>query len=304
MPGLSQSAAFWEPNFSPRRLIPLLKFELLFPTGTDEVVDCLDRYGQEAAVIAGGTDLLLRMKSGKARYSYLISLSEVRDLDAMKKSGGCLVIGPRATMSDVRNSPDVKTFFPALGEAAQIMGSQQIRNKATVIGNVCNASPAAETATPLLIYEATVSLLGKSGAREMPLENFFKGPGDTAKEPGELVTAIKIPLPASRERSVYRRISRREGVDLAIVNIAIAKERSGDVRLAYGSLAPVPFRPREVEAAIGSYLDGKISDGELSQIIESSLSPIDDLRSSRLYKAEMAKMLTIKEIDSFAREVV
>jgi carbon-monoxide dehydrogenase medium subunit len=265
----------------------------------EEAADCLRRYGGEAAVVAGGTDLLPGIRSGKKRPGYLISLSEARDAGGLEKSDGYLAIGPRATMADVFHDPSVKTFFPALAEAARVMGSQQIRNKATVIGNVCNASPAAETAAPLLVHEAAVSLFGPAGVREISIEDFFRGPGHTAKKADELVTAIKLPIPGLRERSVYRRISRREGVDLAIVNVAILKSRNvesrnAEIKLAYGSLAPVPFRPREAEAAAGLWLGKNISEEEFSRLIEHGLSPIDDLRSSAEYKVEMAKNLTIK----------
>jgi carbon-monoxide dehydrogenase medium subunit len=205
-------------------------------------------------------------------------------------------------MWDVHRHPIVRNFFPALGDAALVMGSQQIRNRATVIGNICNASPAAETAASLLVYEATVSLLGAKGVREVSLADFFKGPGRTIKTSDELVTAIKLPIPESELMSCYKRLSRREGVDLAVVNVAMSRDRNGGIKIAYGSLAPVPFRAREVEAAVTQYLSKKITEAEFSSVIERSVSPIDDLRSSRSYKIEMVKMLTIRGVNAFAGE--
>ena len=248
--------------------------------------------------------MLVKIKTEKAHFPYLISLKEIHEFKTnIKITDDRLFIGPLVTMADIRQNRETQRYFPALCQAAYIMGSQQIRNRATVVGNICNASPAAETATPLLIYEASICLKGPGGAKEVPIGEFFKAPGVTSKARDEIVTGIRLPLPPQHEKSMYKRVSRREGVDLAIVNVALAMERDGKIKLAYGSLAPAPFRALKAEKAAEFYLSRAISE-ELASAVEECLSPIDDIRSSRAYKIEMAKLLTLKGIHELAEKKV
>jgi len=270
---------------------------MLFPQTVDEAIDYLQRHNGQAHILAGGTDLLVKIKTDKARFPYLISLRQIQEIKTdIKIAEDQLFIGPLVTMADVYQNLEVQRNFPALCQAAYLMGSQQIRNRATVVGNICNASPAAETAAPLLIYEASVCLKGPHGVREIPIGKFFKGPGETHKTHDEIVTGIRLPLPIWHEKSIYKRISRRRGVDLAIVNVALAMGHGGKTKLAYGSLAPVPFRALSVESVVNSYLSHAISEEEFTSAVEKCLSPIDDIRSSRVYKIEMAKLLTLEGV--------
>ena len=277
------------------------KFDLLFPQTVDEAIEYLQRYDGQARILAGGTDLLVKVKSEKIHFPYLISLREIREFNTDTKiTDDRFFIGPMVTMAEIYQNREIQRYFPALCQAAYLMGSQQIRNRATIVGNICNASPAAETATSLLIYEASVCLKGYHGAREVFISEFFKNPGETHKMYDEIVTGIRLPFPVWHEKSTYKRVSRREGVDLAIVNVALATGCGGEVKLAYGALAPVPFRASKVENVVESYLSRAISEEEFTSAIEECVSPIDDIRSSGAYKIEMAKLLTLQGIHELA----
>ena len=172
----------------------------------------------------------------------VIDLKRVADLRAdVVEVDGRFRIGARAVMTDVIRTPVLRELFPALVEAALVVGSVQIRNRATVAGNLCNASPAADTAPALLAYGASLNLVSAGGSRQMPLEDFFSGPGRTVLSPGELVASIDLPLPTERTGGAFGRLTRRHGVDLAIVNLCCVVRASGDVRFAFGAVGPRPF---------------------------------------------------------------
>ncbi len=284
----------------------MVDFQILYPKSVEELTEYLDEYKGDCRILAGGTDLLVNIRSGKVHCKYLISLRKVGELTPeIKVQSGRLIVGALSTMSDLYRNQDVKKYFPALGRAAYLMGSQQIRNQATLAGNLCNASPAAETATPLLIYDGTIKVRGfkdRGERREIPVGDFFAGPGKTTLKANELVTEVSLPIPEIPQRSIYERISRRNGVDLAIINLSMSVDESKNLRVAYGSLGPVPYRSEKIEEALRQYIDGQIDEQALYAVIENNVSPISDLRSSAEYKVEMIKILTGKTIAQLLNE--
>lgn len=281
----------------------MANFKILYPESIEEMTDFLINYREEAKILAGGTDLLVNIRSGKASYKYIISLKNVKELNSgIENYDDKILIGPLTTMNDIYRNKKLQKYFHALCSAAYTLGSQQIRNQATLAGNICNASPAAETATPLLIYDATVNIKEPGGYKEIPINEFFRGPGKTVLKNDEFVTGVSLPIPKVPEKSIYRRLSRRNGVDLAIVNMSMSVDESENIKLAYGSLGPVPFRAYKVEEPAKQYIDNKINRNDLYKEIENSISPISDLRSSREYKTEMIKMLTLKTIGELLKK--
>ena len=203
-------------------------------------------------------------------------VAELRDDITAVESG--IRIGARAVMTDVIAHPSVRQHFPALAEAAVVVGSVQIRNRATLAGNLCNASPAADTAPALLAYAARVNLVSAAGKRDMLLDEFFAGPGRTALTPGELVESIDVPVSPERTGAAFERLTRRQGVDLAIVNLCCVVHASGDVRFAFGAVGPRPF-------LVTARQDAPIEDAL------TRASPISDLRASGEYRAAMLRVL-------------
>jgi carbon-monoxide dehydrogenase medium subunit len=184
---------------------------------------------------------VIRLRDGTARPAVVIDVKRIAELrPAIHEDDGRLVISAGTVMTDVAADGRVRRSFPALAEAAAVVGSVQIRNRATLVGNVCNASPAADTAPSLLVYDAAVVAVGPGGTRRIPVHDFFVRSGVTTLARGELVTAIELPLPTRKMGAVHMRRTRRRGHDLASVTLCCAVDKAGVTRLAYGSVGPRP----------------------------------------------------------------
>jgi CO/xanthine dehydrogenase FAD-binding subunit len=252
------------------------------PTTLADAVALLAEHGPDARILAGGTDLIIRLRDGTYAPSVVVDVKRVRELaPAITQIGGALRVSAGTVMTDIHDSPLIQRWFPALVEAARFVGSVQIRNRATLVGNICNASPAADTVPSLLVYDARVHALGPAGERTIPLDDFFVRSGVTTLQAGELVTAIDLPLPSGRVGSAFQRRTRRRGHDLASVTLAVALDDAGTTRLAYGSLGPRP----------------------LLFVSEGGAPPLDDwfagarpsptsMRASPDYRAAMLRVLT------------
>lgn len=211
------------------------------PTTLAEAVALLELHGPTARLLAGGTDLIIRLRDGTVRPGLVIDVKAIAEIrPAIRVDGDRLVISAGTVMTDVAEDDLVRRSFPALAEAASVVGAVQIRNRATLVGNICNASPAADTAPALLVYGASVVTEGPAGPRRLAINDFFVSAGRTALGPGELVTAVELPLPARRQGAVHLRRTRRRGHDLASVTLCCAVDDAGVTLLAYGSLGPRP----------------------------------------------------------------
>ena len=212
------------------------------PTGLDSVVALLAEHGTDARPLAGGTDLVIRLRDGTIRPRVVVDVKRVAELDGeIHEVDGALRIGALATMTGIADDPRVREGFAALVDAALVVGSAQIRNRATLAGNICNASPAADTLPALLVYEARLQVTGPDGTRVVPIDDAFVRSGVTTLGRGELVTAIDLPLPTAPRGAAHLRRTRRRGHDLASVTLACSVSPDGITRLAYGSLGPRPL---------------------------------------------------------------
>ena len=230
-------------------------FEYYKPRSLEEVWKVKQDLG-EALYIANGTDLLIKIKNGIVSPPTLISLRSVSELAGISIGEG-VTIGSLATISQLMDHPEINKTYPVLIQAAQSLGSLQIRNVATLGGNLCNASPAADMVPALLVLEAEIQTTYQNANREMPLEAFFTGPGQTKLEKDEILTAIKIPLPSPESKAVFMKKG-RVGMDLSKVCLAVAMEMDGDtckkVRISAGAVGPVPLRLKKTE----SRLEGEV----------------------------------------------
>ena len=219
------------------------------PGTVDEAVTLLDAHGPEARILAGGTDLIIRLRDGSLQPSLVSWTSSASP--SCSEASTCATtwssISAGTVMSDVAAHPDMRRHFPALVEAAEVVGSVQIRNRATLAGNVCNASPAADTAPPLLVYGAVLVIAGPAGQRRLALDDFFVSSGRTTLVRGELVTAIELPLPARRHGCDPRPTHPAARSRPASVTLCCAVDDSRVTRIAYGSVgsAAVPRRRRQ-----------------------------------------------------------
>jgi carbon-monoxide dehydrogenase medium subunit len=254
-------------------------FDYLRPQSLDELLSLVRTHGQDARILAGGTDLIVRIKKGQELPRFVLDVKRVAELDGnVAISGSSIRIGARAVMTDIVGNATVQQHFPALVEAALVVGSIQIRNRATLAGNICNASPAADTAPALLAYGARVNLLSDGGRRPVAVDDFFAGPGRTTLKGGEIVESIDLPLPAEPAGSAFERLTRRHGVDLAIVSVCCVVRASGVARLAFGAVGPRPFA---VDTRIDAPLDTVLT----------LAKPISDLRGSEEYRVAMLPVL-------------
>ena len=251
-------------------------FQYVRPDTVDEVVALLGAHGPAARLLAGGTDLLVRFRLGHVRPAIVIDLKRADGLsDRITDADSSLRVGARVVMADLIADERIRRYFPALVEAARVVGSVQIRHRATLAGNICNASPAADTAPALLVYGAFVNVIGRTGARRVPVADFFTGPGKTVLAADEMVAAIDLPIHRAPVGAAFGRLTRRRGVDLASLNVCCLVTPSGKTRIALGAVAPRPVLIQEDSG-----------DAMLDRVMAQT-SPISDVRASREYRTAM-----------------
>ncbi|MFB0507860.1 MAG: xanthine dehydrogenase family protein subunit M [Thermodesulfobacteriota bacterium] len=285
----------------------LREFEYLEPSSLSGVISLLDQHSKAAKILAGGTDLLVDMKQGALSPGYLINIKGIPGQDYIKydKKGG-LRIGALTTIRQIETSRMIREQFLPLAQAAKVLGSVQVRNRATIGGNLCNASPSAETAPPLLVLGAKVKLVGSRGERVLPLEEFFVGSGLTVLDK-EILTEIMVPPPPPYTRGVYMSISRRRAVDLALVGVAVAATVDRDrgewkeVKIALGAVAPTPMRACKAEKILkGKRIEAALME-EAAQMASDEARPISDVRASAWYREEMVRVLVQRALEQVSR---
>jgi carbon-monoxide dehydrogenase medium subunit len=272
------------------------EFEYLEPKSLQQALEWLNVYRGRARVLAGGTDLYLRLRKQVFAPDYIIDLKRVPGLGYIAPNrGGGVQIGPTALQDEVACSPLIQQLYPALAEAASWVGSVQTRNRATLVGNLCNASPAADTAPALLSYGAQVKIANVNAERVVPLEEFFVGPGRTVLQDNELVAEIILPAPRPRTGGAFFRRT-RTAMDIAVVcGAAVLTVSDGTcqtARISLGAVAPTPLRAIRAEGVLqGQAVTDQLIE-EASRLAAEEARPIDDVRSSAAYRREMVRVLT------------
>lgn len=280
----------------------LKPFELFHPASLPEVLDLLGRYEEGVKLIAGGTDLLVQMKQGLIRPARLINLLPLNDLKGIGTTERGLRIGALSRHADLERSTLLRGGWILLARACHKVGSPQIRHLGTLGGNLCNASPSADTAPGLLVLEAEVYLASLRGERRVSLETFFKGPGQTVLQEGELLKEVIIPPPPHQSRVSYLKLGRRKSMDLALVSVAVlltlgpGGKTFGQVRIGLGSVAPTPIRAREAEKRLVGEPVVEEAIQEAAEVASRECIPITDLRASAEYRREMVKVLVKRAI--------
>jgi carbon-monoxide dehydrogenase medium subunit len=263
------------------------------PDTLAEAVDLLVRHRDGARVLAGGTDLVIRLRDGSFAPSVVVDVKAVPELAPRIREtpDGGLWIGATTTMTEIAAHPVIRRDVAALAEAAAVVGSVQIRNRATLAGNLCNASPAADTAPALLVHDAVVVTAGLQGSRRIPLDVFFIRSGVTTLEPGELVAAVELPAASSRVASAHERRTRRRGHDLASVTVACGVDADGVVRLAFGSLGPRPVvRVDETGALADPTTPEDERVARLEALLEGATPSVSSMRAGPEYRLAMLRV--------------
>ena len=278
-------------------------FDYHEPSSLDEALSLLGEHRERARVLAGGTDLFLRMRTGVLRPAVVLDLKRIAGLDGIRESEeGGLRIGALTPHGDVEAAEAVRVRYPALASAARWVAGVQIRNRGTVGGNLCNASPAADLATPLLAFGARVRVAGLGWDRELPLEAFFVGPGRTVLAPDEILTEIVLPPPAPWTGSDFQRAI-RAAVDIALVNVAATltlEPGDGvcrDVRIALGAVAPTPMLALAVAAALRGQRLTPEAIAAAARAAAAEARPISDVRASAEYRRDQVEVLTTRALE-------
>jgi carbon-monoxide dehydrogenase medium subunit len=249
-------------------------------------------------LLAGGTDLIIRIRDGSIRPRTVVDLKGVAELSReIHQNDGYLVIGARTVMTDLLRDERIRRHYAALAEAASVVGAVQIRNRATLAGNICNASPAADTAPALLVYGARVIAAGPSGDRTIPIDDFFVRSGVTTLQPAELVTAIELPLPGGPRGAVHVRRTRRRGHDLASVTTACLIEPDGVTRLAFGSVGPRPVLVTDETSVLADpAASADVKRERLDALLVDAAPSPTSMRASPEYRLAMLRVLGLRAV--------
>lgn len=269
------------------------------PTKVEEAAELLA--GGEATVFAGATDLMLQTRSGAKAYApTLVNLRRVEGLRGTTEANGAIRLGALTTITDVLNDKVLRRSAPVLCETAEKFACGQVRNSATVGGNVCNASPAGDMIIPLLLLDAEAELVswvdGEANWRRIPLCNFFDGPGQTKLRASEILTALTFRTPAADFVAGFQKFGTRRSMDISVVSVGIGGRMSEgvltDARVAFGAVAPVPLRGRDTEAALEGQSICEATIEAAARTADTEVSPISDVRGSAWYRRELIKTLT------------
>jgi CO/xanthine dehydrogenase FAD-binding subunit len=272
------------------------RFELALPRNVDEVLRVLSERGPDAKLLAGGTDLLPQMKNGLLKPACVVDLSGVDRVRALQADAKGLRVGAAVSARALERDATTQRTYTSLAESGALVGSVQVRNLATLGGNLCNAAPSADMAPPLLALEAEAVIAGPKGERRIPIADFFTGVRRTVLAPDELLLELVVPAPGPRSGGQYLRHTPRRELDIAVVGVASQLTLSDGVcskaRIALAAVAPVPLRARAAEQA----LEGKPVTAEAieraAELAVGAAKPISDQRGSADYRRHLVRVLT------------
>lgn len=276
------------------------------PHSVAEAVALLESNGESARVLAGGTDLLVQMRSGQRRPAVLVDVKRIPELQALRFEGEECVIGAAHSAAALREHANLRQRWPGVVEAAELIGSEQIQGRASLGGNLCNASPAADTVPALVAAAARCEIAGPGGRRFLAVEDFCLGPGENALVPGELLVALRLPLPAPRSADAYLRLIPRSEMDIAVagagVSLALdAQGRIAAARIALGAVAPRVLLLAELGQALAGAAPDEAALARVAEAARAAVRPIDDKRGTAEYRRHVAGVLARRALAIAAR---
>jgi carbon-monoxide dehydrogenase medium subunit len=277
------------------------EFSFHAPGALPEALALFQDLGERARPLAGGTDLLLQMRAGDRAPAAVVSLRRLAELKGIQYSSQAgLRLGAYTTLRELTRDATIRSHFPCLAQTASLMGSEQVRSLATVGGNLCNGSPSADLAPPLIALGAEAHIVGPKGERQLPLEALFRAPGHTSLEPGEVLVELRVPPPQGK--TLYLKHAPRAYMDIAVVGVAVSLLLENQVvsraRLVLGAVAPVPLRAREAEAVLEG---AELTPQRISlaaNLAQTACSPIDDLRGSADYRSRLVRVLVSRALQA------
>lgn len=272
-------------------------FEYLSADSLPQALQVLDGYAPEISVLAGGTDLVLALKGKRIAPKRILNITDIQELSSIRQENSTIRIGALTKHASVASHPLLMERVPALSTATGLVGSWQLRNVGTIGGNLCNASPSADSAPPLLALDASVVVANSSGEREIRLQDFFVGPRATVLKPTEILTEIVITLPRAPAFGVYLKLMRKKAVDLALVGVCVqaevdeARSKLTRVAIALGGVAPTPIRAPEAEKILLglSHQDAVRALEHAAHAAAETTRPISDVRASAEYRRHITE---------------
>ena len=277
-------------------------FQYLAPRKLDEAVLLLAEHAGSAQLLAGGTDLLIFMRDGRKSPDFIIDAKKIPELTRVQLDADRLTIGAAVSCRTIWEHPEIAERFPALTDAATLIGGIQIQGRATFGGNLCNAAPSADTVPPVIVYGAIAHIISARGERDVPVEEICTGPGRTSLAPDEILVSLSIPAPPANSGTAFLRFIPRNEMDIAVANAAarVDLDEAGttfkSARIAIGAVAPTPLF---VEAA-GAALSGKpVSDASISdaaRIARDASTPINDMRGTIEHRKQLVEVLTTRAL--------
>lgn len=275
-------------------------FDFYAATSLDDALKKMEAVGLDGRLLAGGTDMVLNLKKKQILPSSLISLQLLKDLESVSEKDGIIYIGALAKHADLAVHPLLKQHADILCQAVGLIGSWQVRNIGTIGGNICNASPAADSSPPLLVMEADVVTVSGEGEKVIPIASFFTGPGQTVMQPNEILKEIRIKKSENPSAGYYLKLRRRKAVDISIAGVAFQascdakRQHLEKVRIALGGVAPTPIRAADAESILEGLSIKEAFDKipECARLTAQAASPIDDIRGSADYKRTIVEIFT------------
>lgn len=288
----------------------LQEFDYYLPATVSEAIRTLNVLGTGGKILAGGTDVLVAMKEKGLRPRALVDIKGLAGLRGISQTAdGSVVIGALTTLHEIETSAELQGRFSGLAEAAGLVGSYQVRNRATLGGNLCNASPSADSAPALIAYGAFARIVGFEGERRLLLEDFFAGPGKTVLSADEILTAVELPSPPERSACAYVKYGPRAAMDIAVVGAGVligldAKGVCQSARIVLAAVGPTPLRAKSAEDRLtGRYVDEAIV-GSVAKLAAREARPIDDIRASAAYRSDMIEEFTARAIKAALAKLV
>lgn len=280
--------------------LPVSSF--ISPTTTDEALATLQELGSSATILAGGTDIMVQLQAGQIHPETLLHIGNLDDLRGIDRRDRAIGLGSLVTHHRVGADAGLSARLPALAEACSTVGGWQTQEVGTLGGNVCNASPAADTVAPLLVADASVTLASAGGTRTMPLAEFILGRRSTAARPEELLIRLDVTPCEAGTGEVYLKVAPRTAMEVAVVGLAVRLSMTDgtvtDARMAATAAAPVPFRSAAAEQAlVGSRLESEAV-AEASRLLAAEAQPIDDARASASYRKMVLQRLVGRAVDT------
>jgi len=281
----------------------MLSFDYHKPVTIEDALSLREKWGESSSLLLGGTDLFLAIDEGVKRPDILIDLKNIKELKQIEQVGDSVVIGAGTTYSELIESVLIRNNLPGIWESSRLVASVGVRNAATLVGNICNAVPSAESAAPLMVRDALVHLSSKKGNRVIPVNDFFTGPRKTVVGESEIVTKVAIPLYKGKFGEAYVKLGRYRGEDIAQVAVAVSVDQERNYKIAFAAVGPVPLRIPEAEAL----LKGKEINRELlekaQEAVLSTVSPISDIRASKEYRIHMCRIMFEKAVNAAASRI-